>query len=167
MNAITSTQVSRHYWWIMAIRGILAVLFGLAAIVWPGLTLLVLVLLFGAYAIIDGVMAVFISLQERIVSPRWWVLLLEGIAGIIAGVLTFLWPAITALVLLYLIAFWAIVTGLLEIADVFSRRLHVAPDHLAWCGAFESGVVNRDLCPGFRNTPHHPCLPVQNSRYSL
>src|SRR6266581_164653 len=86
MNVITSTQVSRNYWWILAIRGLLAVLFGLAAFVWPGLTLLVLVLLFGAYALVDGVIAVVVSLQERRVFARWWVLLLEGLVGIAAGV---------------------------------------------------------------------------------
>jgi uncharacterized membrane protein HdeD (DUF308 family) len=126
MNAITSTQVSRHYWWLMAIRGLLAVLFGLAAIVWPGLTLFVLVILFGAYALVDGVVAVTVSFQERKSVRQWWVVLLGGIAGIIVGVLTFVWPAITALVLLYLIAAWAIVTGILEIAAAFSRRLPIA-----------------------------------------
>jgi uncharacterized membrane protein HdeD (DUF308 family) len=126
MNAITGTQVSRHYWWLVAIRGLLAVLFGLAAIVWPGLTLFVLVILFGAYALVDGVMAVIVSFQERKNVRQWWVVLLGGIAGIIAGVLTFVWPAITALVLLYLIAVWAIVTGILEIAAAFSGQLPVA-----------------------------------------
>jgi uncharacterized membrane protein HdeD (DUF308 family) len=64
MDGITSTQVSRHYWWLMAIRGLLAVLFGLAALVWPRLTLFVLVILFGAYALVDGVMAVIVSLSR-------------------------------------------------------------------------------------------------------
>jgi uncharacterized membrane protein HdeD (DUF308 family) len=128
MNAITSTQVPRNYWWLLGIRGLLAVLFGLAALAWPRLTLLVLVLLFGAYALISGVMAVIVSLQERHVFARWWVLLLEGLAGIAAGVLTFVWPAITAVVLLYLIAAWAIVTGLFEIAAAFSGRQPVTQE---------------------------------------
>jgi uncharacterized membrane protein HdeD (DUF308 family) len=126
MNVITSTQVSRNYWWILAIRGLLAVLFGLAAFLWPGLTLLVLVLLFGAYALIDGVIAVVVSLQERRVFARWWVLLLEGLVGIAAGVVAFVWPGITALALLYVIAAWAIVTGVLEIVTAFSARLPLA-----------------------------------------
>jgi uncharacterized membrane protein HdeD (DUF308 family) len=126
MNVFTDMQISRHYWWVLGLRGLLAVLFGLAAIVWPRLTLLVLVLLFGAYALVGGVMAVLVSLQERGVFARWWVLLLEGLAGIAAGVLTFFWPAITALALLYLIAAWAIVTGLFEIAAAFSARLPLA-----------------------------------------
>ena len=128
MSVITGIRVSRHYWWVLALRGLLAVLFGLAALVLPGLTLLVLVLLFGAYALVDGVIAVIVSLQERRVFARWWVLLVEGLTGIAAGVLTFVWPAITALVLLYLIAAWAIVTGILEIVTAFSGRLPVAQE---------------------------------------
>jgi uncharacterized membrane protein HdeD (DUF308 family) len=123
MNVMSGMPVSRNYWWLLAIRGLLAVLFGLAALVFPGLTLLVLVLLFGAFAVANGVMAVIISFQERNVFPQWWLLLIEGLLGILIGLLTFLWPSITALVLLYLIAGWAIVTGVLEIAASFSRRL--------------------------------------------
>jgi len=126
MNFISDLHVSRNYWWLLALRGLFAILFGLAALVLPGLTLLALVLLFGAYAVVNGVMAVIVSLQERNVFPRWWLLLIEGLLGIIAGLLTFFWPAITALVLLYLIASWAIVTGIFQLVGAFSRRLPVA-----------------------------------------
>lgn len=128
MNVIAGTQVSRHYWWLMAIRGLLAVLFGLAAFIWPGLTLLVLVYLFGAYALVDGVMAVVVAFQTRSYLRHWWVLLLAGIVGIAAGVVAFAWPGITALALLYLIASWAVVTGIFEIAGSFSGRLPVAQE---------------------------------------
>jgi uncharacterized membrane protein HdeD (DUF308 family) len=128
MNAITSAHVSRNYWWLMGLRGLLAVAFGVIAIVWPHVTLLVLVLLFGAYVLVDGVVAVIVSLQERKNFRQWWVLLLGGLAGIVVGVLTFVWPAITALVLLYLIAAWAIVTGVLEIAAAVSGLLPVVAE---------------------------------------
>src|SRR2546430_15227078 len=102
MNAITGTQVSRNYWWTMGIRGLLAVLFGLAALVWPRLTLLVLVYLFGAYALVDGVVAVIVSIQERKNLRYWWVLLLEGIAGIIGGGEAFGWARVRAFAPLFL-----------------------------------------------------------------
>src|SRR5713101_8134071 len=109
----------RRYWWMLLIRGVVAVLFGLAAIVWPGPTVLVLVYLFGAFALIDGIVAVVVSLQERAIVPRWWVLLIEGIVGILIGVLTFFSPIVVALALLYLIAIWAIVTGIMELVAAF------------------------------------------------
>jgi len=123
MNAMVGTPVSRHYWWMLGLRGLLAVLFGLAALLWTGLTVLLLVYIFGAYALVDGVLAVIVSLQARHILRQWWVLLLEGLVGIAAGVVAFAWPAITALALLYLIAFWAIVTGVFEIAAAFSGWL--------------------------------------------
>jgi uncharacterized membrane protein HdeD (DUF308 family) len=128
MQVMTDTRLSGRYWWLLVIRGLVAVLFGLAAIVWPGLTLLVLVILFGAYALVDGVVAVIVALQERSIFRRWWVLLVEGLVGVAIGVITFFWPAITALVLLYLIAVWAIVTGIFELAAAFSGRVPVAAE---------------------------------------
>jgi uncharacterized membrane protein HdeD (DUF308 family) len=93
------------------LRGLFAVLFGLLAIFMPGMTLLALVLLFGAYALLDGIF----DLISAIRSPsHHWAFLLEGIVGIIVGVATFVWPGITGIVLLYLIAFWAIFTGVLR-----------------------------------------------------
>ena len=99
-------------WWALALRGLVAVLFGLLTLFLPGITLVTLVLLFGAYALVDGVFNVIAFFR---VASHQWALLIEGVIGIIAGVLTFAWPAITAIVLLYLIAFWAILTGILEI----------------------------------------------------
>jgi len=138
VNVVTATQMYRRYWWMLLIRGVIAVLFGLAAIFWTGLTALVLVYLFGAFALIDGIVAVVVSLQERAVVPRWWVLLIEGIVGILIGVLTFFSPIVTALVLLYLIATWAIITGILEIAAAFSMRRALA---LEWTLAI-AGILS-------------------------
>jgi uncharacterized membrane protein HdeD (DUF308 family) len=101
-----------RYWWALALRGVFAVLFGLLTFFMPGITLVTLVLLFGAYAVLDGIF----DLVSAIRSPsHHWALIIEGVVGIVAGILTFVWPAITATVLLYLIAFWAIFTGVLEI----------------------------------------------------
>jgi uncharacterized membrane protein HdeD (DUF308 family) len=99
-------------WWALALRGLVAVLFGLLTILIPGVTLVTLVLLFGAYALVDGIFNVMASFRS---ASHHWALLLEGVIGILAGILTFAWPAITAVALLYLIAFWAILTGIFEI----------------------------------------------------
>jgi uncharacterized membrane protein HdeD (DUF308 family) len=99
-------------WWALALRGLVAVLFGLLTFLLPGITLVTLVLLFGAYALADGILNVIAFFR---VASHHWALLIEGVIGIIAGILTFAWPAITAIVLLYLIAFWAIFTGVFEI----------------------------------------------------
>jgi uncharacterized membrane protein HdeD (DUF308 family) len=101
-----------RYWWVLALRGVLAVLLALFAFFIPGITLLSLVLLFGAYVLLDGIFDLVAATRS---PSHHWALVLEGIVGIIAGILTFLWPGITAMVLLYLIAFWAIFTGVLEI----------------------------------------------------
>jgi uncharacterized membrane protein HdeD (DUF308 family) len=114
-------------WWALALRGLLAVLFGILTFIIPGLTLFYLVLLFGAYAILEGIFNVVSAMR----APRQhWPLLLEGIVGIIAGTLTFVWPGITALALLYLIAFWAIFTGVLEIAAGIRLRKHIENEWL-------------------------------------
>jgi uncharacterized membrane protein HdeD (DUF308 family) len=110
-------------WWAILIRGIAAILFGILALILPRLTLLVLVALFGAYALVDGIFAIAAAVRgfERRRGNSWW-LLVEGIAGIIAGLVAFFWPGITALVLLYIIAGWAIVTGILEIVQAVEMR---------------------------------------------
>jgi uncharacterized membrane protein HdeD (DUF308 family) len=105
-------------WWALALRGLAAILLGIAAFAWPGITLLVLVVLFGAYVLVDGVFALVGG-----ALGRSWLLLLEGVAGIVVGILTFVWPAMTALVLLFLVAAWALVTGVAElVAAVRLRR---------------------------------------------
>ncbi len=119
-----------HNWWALVIRGIAAVIFGVLALVWPGITLGVLVLFFGAYVLVDGIFAVIGALMRRAGHDRWWLMFVEGIVGIIAGILTFLWPGITAFVLLFFIAAWAILTGILEIAAAVRLRREVADDWL-------------------------------------
>jgi len=109
-------------WWALALRGVIAIIFGILAVIWPAITLLTLVLLFGAYSFVDGVLAVIAGIASRQRSDRWWAVLLEGVAGIIIGLLTFFWPGVTALVLLYLIAAWALITGVLEIVAAIQLR---------------------------------------------
>jgi uncharacterized membrane protein HdeD (DUF308 family) len=114
-------------WWALALRGLFAVVFGLLTFFVPGITLMFLVLLFGFYAILDGVFDIVSAIRA---PGHHWPLLVEGIVGIIAGVLTILWPRITAMVLLYLIAFWAIITGVLEIVAGIRLREVIANELL-------------------------------------
>jgi len=118
--------LARH-WWALALRGVFAVLFGLLTFLIPGITLLTLVLLFGAYAILDGIFDIVSAVRA---PGRHWPLVLEGVVGIIIGILTFLWPGITTMVLLYLIAFWAIFTGVLEIVAGIRLREVIANEWL-------------------------------------
>jgi uncharacterized membrane protein HdeD (DUF308 family) len=115
------TQLFRN-WWHFAVRGGLAILFGVVALIWPETTKLGLVLMFGAFAMTDGIFAVATGIAAREYFERWWAILLEGIAGILIGVLTFFLPNITALVLLYFIAAWAVTTGIFEIVAAIQFR---------------------------------------------
>src|SRR4051812_36661936 len=113
------------HWWALAIRGAIAIIFGLAALLRPDIALQALILLFGAYALVDGVFAVVgVFGGTRGGTPRW-LLLIEGIAGILAGLIAFVLPGLTAVVLLYLIAVWAIVTGIFEIASAIRLRQEI------------------------------------------
>jgi len=112
-------------WGALVVRGIFAIAFGVLAFLWPGITLEVLVLLFGAYALMDGIFAIVAAMDGQTRTQPWWALVVEGMLGIGAGVATFAWPGITALVLLYIIAFWAVVTGLSEVIAAMQLRRHI------------------------------------------
>jgi uncharacterized membrane protein HdeD (DUF308 family) len=122
-------HLARH-WWVLALRGALAILFGILAFLLPGITLYVLVLFFGAYALLDGIFALATAFRFGSRDERWWPLVIEGVCGIVAGVLTFLWPGITAVALIYLIAAWAILTGILEIAAAIRLRKEIEGEWL-------------------------------------
>ncbi len=114
-----------QHWWVVLLRGIAAILFGLIALSRPGITIAVLVLFWGAYALVDGIFEVVAGVRAKYGS-----LILLGVLGIAAGVVTFLWPAITAVALLYIIAFWAIVAGILQIAAAVRLRKEIEGEWL-------------------------------------
>jgi uncharacterized membrane protein HdeD (DUF308 family) len=117
-------------WWSLILRGVAAISLGVITIVRPGITLGALVLLFGFYALIDGLLSFAGAVRAAEAHERWGALLIEGLAGIAAGIVTFAWPAITALSLVYVIAAWALVTGIFEIAAAVRLRKYVAGEWL-------------------------------------
>jgi uncharacterized membrane protein HdeD (DUF308 family) len=124
-------------WWLVLLRGICAILFGVLTFIWPGVTLATLVLLYGAYALADGVIALIAAVSGGQPGSRWW-LALVGILGIAAGALTFLWPGITAMVLLIFIAAWAISSGILQIIGAIRLRKEIDNEWLL----IASGIIS-------------------------
>jgi uncharacterized membrane protein HdeD (DUF308 family) len=128
-------------WWLIALRGVLAILIGLAAFVWPGPTIIALALLFGAYMLVDGVLALIAAISGR-GGDRWWLLLLEGIVGVLAGIMAFIWPGLTALVAVYLIASWALLTGVLEIVAAIRLRKQIEGEWMLVLGGVLSILLS-------------------------
>ncbi|RPJ26996.1 MAG: HdeD family acid-resistance protein, partial [Chloroflexi bacterium] len=133
-------SLSRN-WWLVVLRGVLAILFGILAFVWPAVTWLTLIVMFGVYAIVDGLIAIGTGLSRTKDSPRWWVFLLEGLLNIGAGAVALIWPGLTALVLIYIIASWAVITGVLEIAAAVRLRDEISNEWLLGLGGFVSMVL--------------------------
>jgi uncharacterized membrane protein HdeD (DUF308 family) len=116
-------------WWLEVLRGVAAIIFGILAFAWPGITLLTLVLFWGAFALVDGVLAIIAAVKGGNPMPRWW-LVIVGLAGLAAGALTFLMPGLTALVLVTFIAVWAIVLGVMEIIGAIKLRKEIQGEWL-------------------------------------
>jgi len=106
-------------WWAIGIRGVLGIVFGLIALFLPGATMLSLVLVFAAYAFVDGVFGIVSAVRAAREGERWWYLVLEGLVNIAVAVVAVLWPGITVIAFVFLVAFWAIATGILELAAAF------------------------------------------------
>jgi uncharacterized membrane protein HdeD (DUF308 family) len=138
MSVPGATDVARAVWWLVLVRGVLAVLFGLFALFSPGSALLALVYVFGAYAVLDGITAVVAGLRHRRDEAHWVWHVVEGVISIVAGVIAFAWPGVTALVILYLVAFWSVFTGVSEIMEAVAMRRRGAP---MWGWVLAAGVL--------------------------
>jgi uncharacterized membrane protein HdeD (DUF308 family) len=123
------TTLARR-WWIFALRGVAAIAFGVLTFVYPGPSVIALVYLFGAYAIVDGVFNLGFVVRVARGVPRWGSLALAGVASIVAGLLAFVWPTITALVLVLILAAWAAVTGLSTIVAAVRLRKQIRGEWL-------------------------------------
>ncbi|OLT21153.1 hypothetical protein BJF78_08860 [Pseudonocardia sp. CNS-139] len=137
-----ATNVSsavKTVWWMLLVRGILAVIFGVIALVSPGIALLALVFLFGIYAILEGIAAIVAGVRSRGGESHWGWQIVQGVVSVIAGVIALAWPGVTALALLFIVAFWAIVLGIAEVVQSFTARRDGSG---TWGWALAAGVVN-------------------------
>ena len=116
-------------WWAILLRGVFAILFGILAFLWPGITLLTLILLYGAFAFADGVFSLIAAVRGGSPMPRWW-LVVVGLMGLGVGVLTVFLPVVTGFVLLMFIAAWAVVTGVMQVYGAIKLRHEIEGEWL-------------------------------------
>jgi uncharacterized membrane protein HdeD (DUF308 family) len=126
----TVADLLARHWWVLALRGLAGVIFGVLTFLWPGITLFVLVVLFGAYALVNGIFSFMLAAKAPKGYPNFGSLILAGIFGILAGLITFFWPGITAFSLLIVIAAWAIVNGIMEIYYAIKLRKEIKGEWL-------------------------------------
>jgi len=139
MENLTSTL--KHSWWLLVLRGLFAITFGILAWVQPGITLGALILVFGAYSMADGISCLWIAIAGPKGHEYWWLLLLEGLLGIGIGLIAFFAPGITAVWLVFYIAIWAIATGVLEIAAAIRLRKEVVNEWMLLLAGIASVVL--------------------------
>lgn len=134
-----SAALARN-WWALLLRGLAAIAFALLTWFQPGISIAAMVLVFGIYVLADGVLGIWSALASRQNNRHWWVLLLWGVASVAVGALTFVMPSITTLVLLYYIAAWAVVTGVLQIVAAIRLRQEIQGEWLMALGGVASLV---------------------------
>lgn len=132
-------RIGKDLWWAVLLRGVFAVVFGIVALVWPSVTVWALVVVFGAYAIVDGISAIVRAVQARKVESGWMWWLLGGVVSLVAGIVAFVWPGITALAAVFVIGIWAIMGGILEIAGSFRLRKLDGAAH--WIVLLVAGIL--------------------------
>jgi uncharacterized membrane protein HdeD (DUF308 family) len=143
METSSMTRLTSQYWGMVLGWGVLVVIFGLCALFLPHLTLLTLIYLFGIFALANGILGIVTAIQDRHLFPFWGLRIGAGIVSVLFGLATIVWPHITALIALYLIASWAIVTGIFQLASAFSGLTTQPPWFMALAGivAILLGIV--------------------------
>jgi uncharacterized membrane protein HdeD (DUF308 family) len=114
-----------RHWWLLACRGAIAIIFGVLALMWPGITLLSLAALFAAFTLVGGAVSVFAAVRNRQQDERWWTVLLLGLTGVAAGAVAVLYPTLTMVVLVLLVGAHALVSGVFEIAAAIRLRKQI------------------------------------------
>jgi uncharacterized membrane protein HdeD (DUF308 family) len=125
-------------WWSLIIRGLVAILLGIVTFAMPNITLTALVLLFGAYALVDGMVCITVAVRAIEKHERWGSLLFGGLTGVAAAVVTVFWPAMTAVALVFVIGAWAVVTGIFQIVAAVRLRKYIAGEWLLILGGIAS-----------------------------
>ena len=132
-------EVQHEPWWSLLIRGIFIIILGVLAFIWPGITIAVLMIFFGAFVLVDGIFAVVVAVTKR--HRHWGLTLAGGIAGIVLGILVFMAPLIAGLVMLYLIAAWLVIIGIIRIFTAIRSR-----EEIPMGGSLALGIIS--LCFG-------------------
>jgi len=142
MNTVEKhlAAILSHHWWVLLLRGLIAILFGVVVWFRPGISLVALVMVFGAYTLVDGVLGIWTAVAGRKEHEHWWVLLLWGLVGVGVGILTLVVPGVTALALLFYIAIWAVATGVLQIVTAIRLRKEITGEWLLVLGGLVSVV---------------------------
>ena len=122
------SEILADSWWAVGLRGLLGILFGLICLLTPGIGLEVYVILYAAYMLVDGIFAIISGIKAARHGERWGLLILEGIVDLAAGTVAVLWPAITLVALIWVVAIWAIISGALMLWAAFTLNL----DHGRW-----------------------------------
>lgn len=127
-------------WWALALRGLVAVLFGITALVWPGITLTALIVLFGAFALVDGIFAI-VALLFGGGTRDWGAQLFESLISIGAGVIALVWPGLTAVAFVFVIAAWAVLSGVFQIVMAVRLRKEITNEWLLGLGGVLSALL--------------------------